>query len=337
MRTMKKIFLNIYGGFSIVSPGQTALGARPLARNAGKLTRLGGVHTLPRMKRITVLPALVLLSGSLFAQERSLNTEPASTVPEGMTRFGLGFEHFQDATFRLSGLKGNLTRAGVCDLRFGVGPKAELQMGWTVQESLAISERFPAPHTEKLAFSGNSTSDYGDLFVGSKVRFLDEKNGWPAMGLHFLAQIPIASNETGIGNDVTNIFSALVMERRFGRLRGFINMGLALLGDPLDAAAQDDLVLYGVGMIYPITSKINLVGDFYGRAGSGRHTGIPVSPDIIASRSGIGTEQQKRMRIALEIRVGGIYLDLGGFAGLRDTDPSYGVAFGLSKEFKSPF
>ena len=87
-----------------------------------------------------------------------------------------------------------------------------------------------------------------------------------------------------------------------------------------------------------MTSRINLVGDIYGRAGSGRHTGIPVSPDIIASRSGIGTEQQKRLRIALEIGVGGgLYLDLGGFAGLRDTDPSYGVVFGLSKAFKSPF
>ena len=290
------------------------------------------------MNRIAVLPALVLLSASLFAQERALHTEPATTVHEGMTRFGLGFEHFQDATFRLSGLKGNFTRAGICELRFGVGPKAELQMGWTVQNFLGISERSPAPHTEKLAFSGNSTSDYGDLFVGSKVRFLDEKNGWPAMGLHFLAQIPIASNETGIGNDVTNIFSALVLERHFGRLKGFINMGLALLGDPLDAAAQDDLVLYGVGMIYPVTSRINLVGDIYGRAGSGRHTGIPVSPGIIAGRSGIGTEQQKRLRISLEIRVGGgLYLDLGGFAGLRDTDPSSGVVFGLSKTFKSPF
>ena len=289
------------------------------------------------MKRIAVLPALVLLSGSLFAQQRPLITEPASTVPEGMTRFGLGFEYLQDTTFRLSGLKGNLTRAGICDLRFGVGPRAELRMGWTMQDFLGISERFPAPHTERLAFSGNSTSDYGDLFVGSKVRFMDEKNGWPAMGLNFAAQIPIASNETGIGNDVANIFSALVLERSFGRLRSFINMGLALLGDPLDAAAQDDLVLYGIGMIYPVTSKINLVGDFYGRAGSGRHTGIPVSPDIIASRSGIGTEQRKRLRIALQIRVRGLYLDLGAFAGLRDTDPSSGVVFGLSKEFKSPF
>ena len=289
------------------------------------------------MKRVAVLPVFVLLSGSLFGQQRPLITEPATTVPEGMTRFGLGFEYLQDATFRLSGLKGDLARAGICDLRFGVGPRAELHMGWTVQDFLDVSERVPAPHSERLAFPGNSTSDYGDLFVGSKVRFLDEKKGWPAMGLHFSAQIPIASNETGIGNDVANIFSALVLERHFGRLKSFVNMGLALLGDPLDAAAQDDLVLYGIGMIYPVTSKINLVGDFYGRAGSGRHTGIPVSPDIIASRSGIGTEQRKRLRVALQIRVGGLYLDLGGFAGLRDTDPSSGVIFGLSKEFKSPF
>ena len=301
------------------------------------MTRLGGIHKLARMKRVARLSVLLLLSGSLIAQQRPLITEPGSTVPEGMTRFGFGFEHFRDATFRLSGLRGNFTRAGICDLRFGVGPRAELRMGWTIQQHLGISERFPAPHTGRLTFSGNSTSDYGDLFVGSKVRFMDQKNGWPALGLAFAAQIPIASNETGIGNDVANIFSALVLERNFGRLRSFINLGLALLGDPLDAAAQDDLVLYGVGMIYPVTSRINLVGDIYGRAGSGRHTGILVSPDIIASRSGIGTEQQKRLRVALQFRLGGLYLDVGGFAGLRDTDPSSGLVFGLSKEFKSPF
>ena len=36
MRMMKnKLFLSTYAIFSKVSPGQTALGARPLVRNAG--------------------------------------------------------------------------------------------------------------------------------------------------------------------------------------------------------------------------------------------------------------------------------------------------------------
>lgn len=268
----------------------------------------------------TIVAGLIGIAATaapVLAQNRPFWTEPASTVPKKNIRFEAGFEFFQDVTLTLPGLKGDLSSIGVLGLRSGVGEQVELQLFWTVQNFFNIDERFPAPNSDKLDFSGNSTNSIGDLFIGAKWRFLEEKGSRPAIGLHFMTQLPNASDETGLGNDVLNFFNTFLVEKHFSDTRVVLNLGLAILSDPLDASSQDDLLLYGLSVLHPVSDNVSLLADYYGRAGPG----------------GIGTEEQMRLRLGGQIRTGKVYWDVAFMFGMRDTDPKTGILVGLSYDF----
>jgi len=268
------------------------------------------------------LPLLLFIfqPALLFSQQRPLITERAETVKKNYLLFDIGLEFLQDAIFTFSGLEGDLTRIGVVGVRFGAADNVEIQVLGTIQDILSIENRFNAPNTPNLNFSGNSTSDFGDFTMATKVLLKKEHNRWPAMATRFGFQMPNASNQNGLGNDETNFFSSFLLQKRFGQLQFFTELGLAVLGDPESPGAQDDLFTYGLALIHPLNDQINLVVDSYGRVGAG----------------GIGTEEQSLLRLGTQIKAVGLYWDVALFLGFRDTDPSSGLLMGVSKEFRLP-
>jgi len=268
------------------------------------------------------LPLLLLLSqpALLFSQQRPLVTERAETLKKNYLLFDIGMEFLQDAVFAFSGLEGDLTRIGVVGVRFGAADNVEIQVLGTIQNILSIENRFDAPNTPNLDFSGNSTSDFGDFTMATKVLLKKEQNRWPAMATRFGFQMPNTSNAKGLGNDETNFFSSFLLKKQFGQLQFFTELGLAVLGDPVSAGAQDDLFTYGFALMYPLHDQINLVIDAYGRVGAG----------------GIGTEEQSLLRLGTQVKAAGLYWDVALFLGFRDTDPSSGLVVGVSKEFRLP-
>jgi len=268
------------------------------------------------------LPLLLLIFQPplLFSQQRPLITERAETVKKNDLLFDIGLEFLQDAIFTFSGLEGDLTRIGVVGVRFGAADNVEIQVLGTIQDILSIENRFDAPNTPNLNFSGNSTSDFGDFTMATKVLLKKEQNRWPAISTRFGFQMPNASNQNGLGNDETNFFSSFLLQKQFGRLQFFTELGLAVLGDPVSPGAQDDLFTYGLALMHPLNDQINLVVDAYGRVGAG----------------GIGTEEQSLLRLGTQIKAAGLYWDVALFLGFRDTDPSSGLVMGVSKEFRLP-
>lgn len=272
------------------------------------------------MKRFLLLLTVLFQVTPTFSQQRPLVTEPVETVQPGYVLLGAGMEFLQDVVFPFSGLEGDLTRVAVTDIRIGAGKIVELQLQGTVRNFLNVKRRFPAPNTHRLDFLGDSTSDFGDLTVATKVRLKREKGNWPALGMRFAMEVPVARNETGLGNDESNLFSAFLLEKNTGKLKILSNFGLAILGDPVTPGAQDDLLTYGLALLYPVHPKVNLLGDLYGRVGPG----------------GIGTEEQSLLRVGAQIQSGGLYWDLALLLGFRDTDPVSGFMVGVSKQFKFP-
>ena len=268
------------------------------------------------------LPLLLLLSqpALLFSQQRPLITERAETLKKNDLLFDIGMEFLQDVVFTFSGLEGDLTRIGVVGVRFGAADNVEVQVLGTIQDILSIENRFPAPNTPNLDFSGNSTSDFGDFTMATKILLKKEQNRWPAIGMRFGFQMPNTSNAKGLGNDETNFFSSFLLKKQFGQLQFFTELGLAVLGDPVSPGAQDDLFTYGFALIHPLHDQINLVVDAYGRVGAG----------------GIGTEEQSLLRFGTQVKAAGLYWDAAVFLGFRDTDPSSGLVVGVSKEFSLP-
>ncbi|MFQ5741186.1 MAG: transporter [Acidobacteriota bacterium] len=266
--------------------------------------------------KLRLLPFLVLLhTFPVAAQQRPLVTERVETVDRGHLLFDFGVEFLQDTEFRLSGLKGDLTRVGVISARFGVGDNVEVRIAGSIQDFLNVDDRFAAPNANILDFSGNSTSDVGDFRLATKIRFNQEHEGTPAFGLDFGMELPNASNESGLGNDETNVFAALLIEKHLNRLRLTGNVGTVILGDPLEPGSQDDLFTYGVAATFAATPKLNLLAEVYGRTGPG----------------GIGTEDRARLRAGVQIRAGGAYWDIAALVGFNDSDPSSGVIIGVSK------
>jgi len=268
------------------------------------------------------LPLLLLIfqPALLFSQQRPLITERAETVKKNYLLFDIGLEFLQDAVFTFSGLEGDLTRIGVVGVRFGAADNVEIQVLGTIQDILSIENRFDAPNTPNLNFSGNSTSDFGDFTMATKVLLKKEQNRWPAISTRFGFQMPNASNQNGLGNDETNFFSSLLLQKRFGNFQLFTELGVAILGDPVSPGAQDDLFTYGLALIHPLNDQINLVVDTYGRVGAG----------------GIGTEEQSLLRLGTQVKAAGLYWDVALFLGFRHTDPSSGLVMGVSKEFRLP-
>ena len=268
------------------------------------------------MRQLLLL--VFVFHASLLAQQRPLITERAETVRRGYVLFDLGAEFLQNASFPFSGLKGDLTRAGVLGLRIGAADNIELQVLGTIQNVLNVEARFPGPNTPRLSFSGNSTSDIGDFRLATKVRLRSGDITGPAVAFHFGLELPNASNESGLGNDETNVFGSFLIEKAFGRIRVLGNTGIVILGDPFEAGSQDDLFTYGFAAIYELNSQVHFLADVYGREGPG----------------GVGTEGQSLLRLGTQLQAVGLYWDAALFLGFKDTDPDTGLIIGVSKEFK---
>jgi hypothetical protein len=270
-------------------------------------------------------PALILfvtlnLTLTLNAQNRPLKTEPVESVPKGYARFELGFQFLQDVVFPFSGLEGDLTRIGDLGLRLGVSENIEMQIFWVGQDFLNINNTFPAPNSPSLDFFGNSTSDIGNLRLGTKIYIAKESGARPGLGFQTIIELPNASNESGLSNDETDFYSTFLVTKTLSRFKVIGNLGLAILGDPGSAGAQDDLFTYGAAFLYTVSPSFNLVFDLNGRLGPG----------------GIGTEEQSVVRIGAQISAAGFKWDISALAGLLDTDPCTGVIFGVSKDFRLP-
>jgi len=270
------------------------------------------------MKNLLLLSLLsTVLTISGFSQNRPLFTETAKTVEKNSVRLELGFAYFREVKYTATGLEGNLLQLGDIGARIGVGEKVEIQMAWTVQNFLNVTRRWDAPLSERIEFTGNSTHDVGDLLIATKVNFLEENDSRPGLGLRFGTQLPNASQESGLGVDETNFFVAVLLEKKIGEIQLIGNLGLSILGDPTNVAAQNDLYNFSFATIVPILTRVNLFADLCGRAGT----------------AGIGTEEQTRFRTGGQIRAAGINWDFGFLFGFRDTDPKYGFMVGLTKDF----
>ncbi len=280
---------------------------------------------VPRLRGVRCLWILVIVAHliqppAVFCQQRPLVTERVETIRRGYLLADVGVDFLQDAVFRLSGLEGDLTRVGVFGIRMGVGEIVELQTLGVLRNTLNVEQRFSAPNRAQLNFSGNSTSDFGDLTFATKVRLSRGRDARPSVGLRFGAQLPNTSNESGLGNDETNAFASLLLEKNLGKLTLLSNLGIVILGDPVDGGAQDDLFSYGLAALYPVHPRVRIIADAYGRLGS----------------AGIGTEEQSRLRLGTQIVAGSLNWDFALFLGFRDTDPSAGILLGVSKELKLP-
>jgi hypothetical protein len=274
-----------------------------------------------------LLPILLLLGlpAAASAQQRPLTTEEVLTVRPGAALVQFGLDFLQGARFPLSGLEGDLTGMGAVDVRLGVSRAAEIQIQGTIRNFLSVEQQTPAFITPTLSRSGTSTSDVGDFTVAAKFRLLPETERRPAIGVRFGFEMPNSDESRGIGLNTTNVFFTVLAQKHFGKLNLFGNLGLGILEAPAGLFSQNDVVLYGLGAIYPVHERVNLVGEVAGRWSS-RDT--PENSALVATGS------RSQARLGVQVFAGGFRWDFAGIAGLTGDDPDTGFTLGVSRTFQ---
>ena len=261
------------------------------------------------------------------AQQRPLITDDIDIVPAGALEISAGVDFLQNARFPLSGLRGDLTRLGDIRIRQGFASNVEIQIEGTLQNYLAINSNI-GPSAIPLNVSGNSTNDFDDITVSAKIKLLSETKNLPAVGMKFGYQLPNSDQAKGIGTNQINIFSKLIVQKKFGKRAGRIplaniygNIGLGIMNAPLANFTQNDMLLYGLAGIFRVNDRINIATEINGRAS-------------VRLDTPLGTESLSQLRIGTQIKASGLRFDTAAIFGLTRFSPKTGVTFGVT--YQSP-
>lgn len=300
-------------------------GAVTIVHNAGRFVTMSN-RTRYNAGNIFILSlGLLVFAGALTAQQQPLITQPVEVVLPGTLQVSFGVEFLQNAEFPHSGLGGDLTRAGVVNLHWGISNAVELQLQGVVQNFLTVESVQPALITPVLDPGGTSTSDVGDFTLAVKVHLLREKKKRPAFGIRFGFEMPNTDEGRGLGLDTTNVFFSFLTQKHIRKLNLFSNLGVGILEAPGASFTQNDVVLYGIGGTYPVGSKVNLVAEVNGRWST---RDIPLISELI------GTGSRSQARLGFQVFAGGLRFDVAGIAGLTDRDADSGIVFGVTRIFR---
>jgi hypothetical protein len=265
----------------------------------------------------------LLVTSRAEAQQRPLVTEDPQTVGAGHILIETGVDWMQGITFPISGLRGDLVSGPTIGVSVGVGPIAEIQIDGSPYRQLRITERREAPLSAVLSLNGATTSAVDDFVIATKLRLLSEGRSRPAIGLRFATRLPNASNESGLGHDTTDFFASFLVGKTVARVRWVANAGVAIVGDPVVAARQEDLLTFGMSLAGRLGRGFELVSEYNGRMNLAASSPVP------------GTENRGVARAGLRFSRGSVRLDAAALMGATSTDLDLGATAGLTWVFRA--
>lgn len=287
---------------------------------------------LNRIKLIFVNVAALafLLSVAVVAsgQQRPLLTEDVDIIPPGSLRIEAGIDFVQKAKYPVSGLTGDLTRAGVIGITIGLAPNVEVQIEGVAQNLLSINSRGTSAIPLNVAAGANSTNDVGDFTLWTKIKLRNETAHLPSLGFRFGVQLPNSNQNRGIGLNQTNAYGQILFGKKFGRdarVNTFGNLGIAILTAPTGLFSQNDVLTYGLAGIVRLNRQFSIAGEVNGRANTRPGSGP------------LGTESQGEARLGMQVRASGLRFDFAGIRGLTKLSPRSGLTVGVTYDTPSIF
>lgn len=266
--------------------------------------------------------ALLILAGSTYSQDFPLVTPEADTVAAGhlLGQIGYGFQH--NECFPLSGLCGDLNDVGIVNIRTGVGSMVEIQIQGIAQEFLSINQRNGSFVPLSLSVT-NSTHDIGDFSFWTKVRFFGEKDKRPALALRFGYQMPNSDQSLGIGTNSESIYGEFILQKHIRKLKVWGNVGLAILTSPNTLYGQNDELMYGLAISYPVKPKFRVMAEV-----NGRYNDRPMSPELE------GTNSYGQGRFGMQYDAAGMTWSAAAITGVNAQNAGIGFILGASKDFR---
>ena len=258
------------------------------------------------------------------AQQRPLVTEDPEPIGTGRVLVEGGLDYFQDQTYPVSGLQGDVWRVPTIGVSVGISPIAEIQVDGGFYNRLTIANRnSAAPLASALTVTGNTTHDVEDIVIGTKIRLATETVRRPAFGFRFATKLPNASNESGLGTDTTDFLASMLVAKTVQSVRVVGNFGFAILGDPTRGDRQNDVVTYGLSFARAVTQRTEFVGEVNGRKSTRDGDAFP------------GTESRGLLKFGTRYTHGSLRLDGGVFVGMTSVDPTFGFTTGFTYVFNA--
>jgi hypothetical protein len=265
---------------------------------------------------------------NVAAQQRPLITEDVDIIPPGSIRIEAGIDFMQGAKYTVSGIRGDLTRVGVIGVNFGMSPNVEFQIEGVAQNYVSINSRGSSAIPLDLAPGANSTNDTGDFTLAAKFKLRNETRRGPSLGFRFGVQLPNSNEARGIGLNATNAFGSILIGKKFGqdgRFNTFGNLGIAILTAPTVLFTQNDVLTYGVAVIFRVNKQFSIAGEVNGRANTRPGNGP------------LGTESQAEARLGMQIKASGLRFDFAGIKGLTSFSPNSGFTIGVTYDTPAVF
>ena len=279
------------------------------------------------IRRRNLNSAILLLTffvpTAVSAQQRPLQTEDPETIGSGRILIEAGIDYNRDVYMPISGLRGNLFRVPTLGVSLGVSSIAEIQMQVGGYQQMTITDRvMTAPFANFLDIDGDSTDDLEDMHIGAKLRLVSEGARRPSIASRFSTRLPNAGNESGLGKDLQDFETSVLIAKTIQSVRVVTNVGLLMLGNPTQPAAQDDLLFYNLSVARAISPAAEIVGEFVGRAN-------------FAHTTTVGAEDRGLLRFGARYTRAGVRLDGGILLGLTPRDPEIGFTTGFTWVFNA--
>jgi hypothetical protein len=219
---------------------------------------------------------------------------------------GLGYAN--RARFPVTGLEGNHLSILSGGTLFGFG-RADFQLRGTLRDNVWLTEG-----------GTGLRADWGDGEVSTKISILTESGRRPDVSFQAMVILPNASNEDGLGTDGTHFFANILLGKSLGPAYVHGKVGLGLLDDAERAAAQQDVMTYGLASVVDVSDRIRVVAEVSGR----------YNPQ---SNPTLGGEDRGEARAGVRWDAAGMEWALAATAGLTGTDHRVGAVFAVSRRF----
>jgi len=276
--------------------------------------------SLPAAARclLVAVACLTLTVSPAVAQQRPLPIEEPEGVGAGNVRLQAGVDYARDARFTLSGLEGNLWRFALLKVDIGASRIADVELSGGLRDHLSITSASPAPLSGALQLTDRtSTGAFDDIVIGTKVRLLPEQPGRPGLAVRVATRLPNAKHPSGLGQDTTDFFATLIASQSVKETRFIENVGLGILGDPLQGHRHVNSFIFGASATRTVGAGVEALAGVDGRTG-------PDEPGLEAraiARAGVARTQ------------GAARLELDLTLGLTNRDGNVGFAVNASFKF----
>jgi hypothetical protein len=264
-----------------------------------------------RLLTTFVLALAVANVRSAYGQQRPLPTEVVEGVGAGNIPLQAGADYTRDARFSLSGLQGNLWRIALLQIDVGLSQIADLEISGGLRDRLMITSTTPAVLSGLLRLTDpTTTSAFDDVIVGTRIRLRADSPGQLGFAVRVATRLPNAKHPSGLGQNTTDFFGTLIVGRTVALTHVTGNIGLGILGDPLQGNRRVHSLLYGAAISRDLTDRLQVVTHLDGRTG-------PLEP---------GLEPRAIASLGVAWTEGPTHLEIDGTEGLTKWDGGVGVA-----------